>query len=99
MILISGSGEFQNQKDTKLYDSSVISISKFVSRLDIKITRTSKSRHWPPARDDTMKLYTADYAPNPRRVRWVMAEKGIADIAVETVDLMALQHKRHPGVL
>ena len=24
-----------------------------------------------------MKLYTSHRAPNPRRVRWVMAEKGI----------------------
>lgn len=46
-----------------------------------------------------MKLYTADYAPNPRRVRWIMAEKGITDIAIEPVDLMTLQHKDHPRVL
>ena len=29
-----------------------------------------------------MKLYDAAIAPNPRRVRWLMAEKGIADIEV-----------------
>ncbi len=46
-----------------------------------------------------MKLYVADYAPNPRRVRWIMAEKGISDIAIETVDIMTLAHKSHPGVL
>ena len=45
-----------------------------------------------------MKLYTADYAPNPRRVHWVMAEKGIGDIALEPVDLMTLQHKQHAQV-
>ncbi len=45
-----------------------------------------------------MKLYVADYAPNPRRVRWIMAEKGITDIAVEQLDLMTLQHKTHPRV-
>jgi len=45
-----------------------------------------------------MRLYTADYAPNPRRVRWIMAEKGITGIDIETVDLMTLQHKVHPRV-
>jgi len=45
-----------------------------------------------------MKLYVADYAPNPRRVRWLMAEKGIADIEVVTLDIMALEHRRHPAV-
>jgi glutathione S-transferase len=45
-----------------------------------------------------MKLYTADYAPNPRRVHWIMAEKGITGIAVEPVDLMALEHKIHARV-
>src|SRR5437868_1212801 len=29
-----------------------------------------------------MRLYDAPIAPNPRRVRWVMAEKGITDIEV-----------------
>jgi len=46
-----------------------------------------------------MKLYMADYAPNPRRVRWILAEKGIADIAIEQVDLMTRQHKTHPRLL
>ena len=46
-----------------------------------------------------MKLYIADYAPNPRRVRWIMAEKGISDIEVETLDIMAHQHRTHPRVL
>lgn len=46
-----------------------------------------------------MKLYVADYAPNPRRVLWAMAEKGIHDIEVVQVDLMGLAHKTHEGVL
>jgi len=46
-----------------------------------------------------MKLYVADYAPNPRRVRWIMAEKGITDISVEKLDLMRQEHKSHPRVL
>jgi glutathione S-transferase len=46
-----------------------------------------------------MKLYIADYAPNPRRVRWIMAEKGITDIAVEPLDIMSHQHKTHPSLL
>ncbi len=42
-----------------------------------------------------MKLYTADYAPNPRRVLWILAEKHIVDIDVEQVDLMTGQHRTH----
>lgn len=45
-----------------------------------------------------MKLYVADYAPNPRRVRWIMAEKGIGDIALVQVDLMGLEHRSHEVV-
>ena len=45
-----------------------------------------------------MKLYTTDYAPNPRRVRWVMAEKGITDIAIVTLDIMTHEHKRHAAI-
>ncbi len=41
-----------------------------------------------------MKLYIADFAPNPRRVRWILAEKRISDIEVIKVDLMSLEHKR-----
>ena len=40
-----------------------------------------------------MKLYDSRRAPNPRRVRWLMAEKGIADIEVIDVDLFGGQHK------
>jgi len=40
-----------------------------------------------------MKLYDARRAPNPRRVRWFMAEKGIDDIEVVDVDLFGGQHK------
>lgn len=35
-----------------------------------------------------MKLYDTVLAPNPRRVRWFMAEKGIDDIEVVTLNLM-----------
>lgn len=35
-----------------------------------------------------MKLYDTLLAPNPRRVRWFMAEKGIDDIEVVTLSLM-----------
>ncbi|ESQ74763.1 glutathione S-transferase family protein [Asticcacaulis sp. AC402] len=45
-----------------------------------------------------MKLYTTDYAPNPRRVRWVMAEKGITDIGLVQIDIMNLEHRTHPVV-
>jgi glutathione S-transferase len=40
-----------------------------------------------------MKLYDSRRAPNPRRVRWFMAEKGIDDIEIVDVDLMAGAHK------
>ncbi|CAN5154415.1 glutathione S-transferase [soil metagenome] len=40
-----------------------------------------------------MKLYTSYRAPNPRRVRWVMAEKGIEDVEIVEVDIMAGDHK------
>lgn len=40
-----------------------------------------------------MKLYDSHRAPNPRRVRWVMAEKGITDIEVVQVDLLAGEHR------
>jgi glutathione S-transferase len=41
-----------------------------------------------------MKVYDAAIAPNPRRVRWVMAEKGIADVEVVPVSIPEGEHKR-----
>ncbi|MDR3509310.1 MAG: glutathione S-transferase [Caulobacteraceae bacterium] len=40
-----------------------------------------------------MKLYDSRRAPNPRRVRWFMAEKGITDIEVIDVDLFKGEHR------
>ena len=40
-----------------------------------------------------MKLYDTPLAPNPRRVRWFMAEKGIEDVEIVTVDLFQGHHK------
>lgn len=40
-----------------------------------------------------MKLYTSHRAPNPRRVRWVMAEKGVKDVELVEVDIMVGEHK------
>jgi len=40
-----------------------------------------------------MKLYASHRAPNPRRVLWVMAEKGIADVEVVQIDIMAGEHR------
>lgn len=40
-----------------------------------------------------MKLYDFPFAPNPRRVRWVMAEKGIDNIEIVPVDIISGQHK------
>lgn len=41
-----------------------------------------------------MKLYDTPFAPNPRRVRWVMAEKGVTDLEVVTLDLMKGEHRQ-----
>ena len=40
-----------------------------------------------------MKLYTSHRAPNPRRVRWVMAEKGIEDVGLVEIDILTGEHK------
>jgi glutathione S-transferase len=40
-----------------------------------------------------LKLYDSRRAPNPRRVRWFMAEKGIEDIEVVDVDIFGGQHR------
>jgi glutathione S-transferase len=40
-----------------------------------------------------MKLYDTPLAPNPRRVRWFMAEKAIDDVEVITLNIMQGQHK------
>ena len=40
-----------------------------------------------------MKLYDSQRAPNPRRVRWCMAEKGIADIEIVPVDIFKGEHR------
>lgn len=40
-----------------------------------------------------MKLYDTLMAPNPRRVRWIMAEKGIDDIEIIQVNLLAGEHR------
>jgi glutathione S-transferase len=42
-----------------------------------------------------MKLYDGGRAPNPRRVRIFLAEKGI-EVPTEQVDLGALEHKKEP---
>src|SRR5690349_6462890 len=41
-----------------------------------------------------MKLYDTPFAPNPRRVRWVMAEKGVEDIEIAALDIMKGAHKQ-----
>ena len=40
-----------------------------------------------------MKLYDYARAPNPRRVRWMMAENDITDIEIVSVDLVSGEHK------
>ena len=40
-----------------------------------------------------MKLYDTPLAPNPRRVRWFMAEKGIEDVEIVRMNLMEGTHK------
>ena len=41
-----------------------------------------------------MKLYSTAMAPNPRRVRWLMAEKGVDDIEVVQLDLFKGEHRQ-----
>lgn len=41
-----------------------------------------------------MKLYDTPFAPNPRRVRWVMAEKGVEGIEIVPLSLMDGEHKQ-----
>jgi glutathione S-transferase len=40
-----------------------------------------------------VKLYSFTRAPNPRRVHWLMAEKGITDIETVPVDIMSGEHR------
>ena len=40
-----------------------------------------------------MKLYDSERAPNPRRVRWVLAEKGVIDVEIVPVALFENAHK------
>ncbi len=40
-----------------------------------------------------MKLYYGSFAPNPRRVRIYLAEKGITDVEQVKVDMMAEEHR------
>lgn len=40
-----------------------------------------------------MKLYDSPFAPNPRRVRWLLAEKGVDDLEIVSVDLLKGEHK------
>jgi glutathione S-transferase len=40
-----------------------------------------------------MKLYDSYRAPNPRRVRWFMAEKGIDDVEIVMVDVFKGEHR------
>ena len=41
-----------------------------------------------------MKLYTSHRAPNPRRVRWVMAEKGVQNVELIEIDILTGDHKK-----
>lgn len=40
-----------------------------------------------------MKLYVAPYAPNPRRVMMFLAEKGVSDIEIITLNLQEGEHR------
>lgn len=40
-----------------------------------------------------MKLFDSQRAPNPRRVRWCMAEKGIDDIEIVPIDIFKGEHR------
>ncbi len=40
-----------------------------------------------------MKLYDSHRAPNPRRVRWFLAEKGVDDVEIVGVDIFKDEHR------
>ena len=40
-----------------------------------------------------MKVYLSKRAPNPRRVAWVLAEKGATEVEIVDVDLLKGEHK------
>jgi len=40
-----------------------------------------------------MKLYTSRRAPNPRRVQWVLAEKGVNALEIVDLDLFKNEHR------
>jgi glutathione S-transferase len=40
-----------------------------------------------------MKLYDSRLAPNPRRVRWFLAEKGVEDLEIVQVDIFGGEHR------
>ena len=40
-----------------------------------------------------MKLYDSRRAPNPRRVRWLLAEKAVTDLEIVQVDIMRGEHR------
>lgn len=40
-----------------------------------------------------MRLYDAPVAPNPRRVRWLLVEKGVTDLEIVEIDIPGGQHK------
>lgn len=40
-----------------------------------------------------MKLFTSQRAPNPRRVQWVLAEKGVHDVECIEVDILGGAHR------
>lgn len=41
-----------------------------------------------------MRLFDSRRAPNPRRVRWVMAEKGIEEVEVVQLDIFKGEHRQ-----
>lgn len=41
----------------------------------------------------TLTLYDSRRAPNPRRVRWVLAEKMVEEVAIVEVDIFAGEHR------
>jgi glutathione S-transferase len=41
-----------------------------------------------------VKLYSAKFAPNPRRVEIFLTEKGLSKVEIVRIDMVALQHKK-----
>src|SRR6476659_284379 len=75
-------------RNTRISEKSTLNSPKILKG-NLKGGVKTRGRSWVR---DAMKLYDGGRAPNPRRVRIFLAEKGIS-VPIEPVDIGSLQHK------